>query len=72
MLGGAYETVILPSGLPRVLERLASRMSEHHARLSKRHRVVYRLPDPPEGPFSVTVRRAGVNLQLFADRAMVR
>ena len=72
MLGGAYETVILPSGLPRVLERLASRMSEHHARLSKRHRVVYRLSDPPEGPFSVTVRRAGVNLQLFAHRAMVR
>lgn len=72
MLGGAYETAFLPSGLPRVLESLASRMSEHHVRLSTRYRVVYRLSDPPAGPFSVSVRREGVDVRLFADRRMVR
>ena len=71
VLGGVYETALLPSGLPRMLESLASRLSEHYARVSMRYRVVYRLPVPPDGPFTVTVRRAGIDLRLFADRRMM-
>ena len=73
LTGGRFLTINSASGLPESLTELAGQLNDHAAQASTRYRIVYEIPDDPgNGELSMRLRRQGLGLALFANRAFAQ
>ena len=68
--GGLLENFVAPTGYENVLRRLAERMNDHYAVVSKRYRLIFERPDPPGTRLSVSLTGNDLAFSLYMDRRM--
>ena len=67
--GGMYRALAAPTALPETFTELAQVMGAQHAAVKDRYRVVFECePDNPAAGIGAGVNRAGVSVNLFANR----
>ena len=68
--GGLLDNFVAPTGYENVLRRLAERMNDHYAVVSKRYRLIFERPDPPGTRLSVSLTGNDLAFSLYMDRRM--
>ena len=67
--GGSYQFINQVTGLSGALTEVAEQINDHAAQIAARYQILFEAPEQ-QSQVSVRLSRAGLSLQLFADRRL--